>query len=192
MTTDKLIELMADAIGQAEGAPEGDRAHDIATARAVIQSLSSSGYMVVEGCQADCGEAACEDCGRLYGSAGFPDLIIPNSAWREISPNGDETGLLCPSCLIARLHINGRTCEGAFMSGPVISVSRELMTTMRWVENLREQGHGWSCPNCGDYRDATSSEAGLKSEATRSDEGDPASNSASLTPPEKGNDDGQD
>lgn len=91
----------------------------------------------------------CADCQRPYGSAGFPDLIIPNWAWRQISPSGDENGLLCPSCIIARLHISSITCEGAFMSGPVTSVSRELMTTMRWVENLREQGYGWQCPKCG-------------------------------------------
>ncbi len=97
----------------------------------------------------------CFDCNRPYGSAGFPDLIIPNDAWRQISPSGDEGGLLCPSCMIARLSISGIACEGAFMSGPITSVSRELMTTMRWVENLREQGHGWACPKCSELRENT-------------------------------------
>lgn len=97
-------------------------------------------------------DAKCEDCGRAYGSAGFPDLIIPNWAWRQISPSGDNGGLLCPSCLIARLAISGISCEGALMSGPIRTVSPELMTTMRWVENLKEQGHGWACPTCGDWR----------------------------------------
>lgn len=81
----------------------------------------------------------CHDCGRPYGSAGFPDLVIPNSAWRQISPTGDDGGLLCPSCICARLEISGITCEGAFMSGPIRTVSPELMTTMRWVENMRER-----------------------------------------------------
>lgn len=96
--------------------------------------------------------AECFDCKRPYADAGFADLIIPNDAWRRISPTGNEGGLLCPSCIVARLSISGITCEGALMSGPVRTVSRELMSTMRWVENLREQGHGWSCPDCGECR----------------------------------------
>ena len=97
--------------------------------------------------------AVCEDCNRPYGERGFHDLIIPNDAWRRISTNGDETGLLCPSCLLARLERAGISCDGALLSGPVRTVSPELMTTMRWVENLREQGHGWNCPKCGEWRD---------------------------------------
>lgn len=81
----------------------------------------------------------CHDCGRPYGSAGFPDLVIPNSAWRQISPTGDDGGLLCPSCICARLEISGITCEGAFMSGPIRSVSPELMWNMRMVENMLER-----------------------------------------------------
>lgn len=39
--------------------------------------------------------ADCEDCGRLYGEEnGFPDFIIPCSAWEQISTNGDESGSL--------------------------------------------------------------------------------------------------
>jgi predicted RNA-binding Zn-ribbon protein involved in translation (DUF1610 family) len=98
-------------------------------------------------------QAACEDCQRPYGDEhGFPDLVIPNWAWRKISPTGDDGGLLCPSCICKRLRDAGINCEGSFMSGPVRCVSPELMHTMRWVENLREHGHGWSCPNCGPTR----------------------------------------
>ena len=33
----------------------------------------------------------CYDCGRSYGDKhGFPDLIIPYSAWKKISPTNDE------------------------------------------------------------------------------------------------------
>lgn len=101
-------------------------------------------------------DAKCEDCGRSYGEEhGFPDLIIPNDAWRQISTNGDESGSLCPSCICKRLYDKGIRCEGASMSGPIESVSRTTMSNLRWIENLREQGHGWSCPKCGTYRDAT-------------------------------------
>ena len=82
----------------------------------------------------------CADCGRPYGSEnGFPDLVIENKAWRKISPTGDGGGLLCPSCICKRLAERGIGTTGAFMSGPVKTVSPELMATIRWVENLRER-----------------------------------------------------
>lgn len=81
--------------------------------------------------------ATCEDCDRPYGDeSGFPDFIIPFEAWRQISTRGDDSGLLCPSCIIKRLMDKGIRCEGAFMSGPVRSVSRETMQLMRQVENI--------------------------------------------------------
>ena len=83
----------------------------------------------------------CYDCHRHYADPGFPDLIIPNDAWRKISPTHDEGGLLCPSCICARLKKAGINCEGAFMSGPIESVSRPLMYALRRIENLSEQ-HG--------------------------------------------------
>jgi len=80
---------------------------------------------------------ACEDCARLYGDEhGFPDLIIPYSVWKEISPTGDDGGLLCPSCICRRLHAKGIKCEGSFMSGPIVSVSSATMSALRRVENI--------------------------------------------------------
>lgn len=98
---------------------------------------------------------SCQDCGRPYGDEhGFPDLIIPNDVWRRISPSGGDGGLLCPSCICARLSKAGiRQVAGSFMSGPIKSVDPDLMHTMRWVENLREQGHGWYCPDCNSARE---------------------------------------
>lgn len=100
------------------------------------------------------GHAYCDDCGREYGNEhGFPDLIVPKDIWHRISPTGDDGGLLCPSCICKRVHDIGVTrCEAAFLSGPLESIPSWAMHTMRWVENLRVQGHGWSCPNCGDGR----------------------------------------
>lgn len=80
---------------------------------------------------------ACEDCNRPYGDEhGFPDLIIPYDAWKQISPRGDDGGLLCPSCICRRLHDKGIRCEGAFMSGPIQSVSQATMSNLRRVENI--------------------------------------------------------
>ncbi len=80
--------------------------------------------------------AFCQDCNRPYGSGGFPDLIIPYWAWKQISPTGDDGGLLCPSCICERLHIQGIRCEGAFMSGPIETVSRPVMNALRRAENI--------------------------------------------------------
>jgi hypothetical protein len=80
---------------------------------------------------------SCEDCNRPYGHEhGFPDLIIPYDAWKQISTGGDDSGLLCPSCICKRLHDKGIRCEGAFMSGPIISVSGPMMDVMRRIENI--------------------------------------------------------
>lgn len=67
-------------------------------------------------------QGACWDCGRRYGDRyGFPDLIIDNVAWARISPTGDEGGLLCPSCILRRLHHAGIVTTGRFTSGPLAS-----------------------------------------------------------------------
>lgn len=88
-------------------------------------------------------EAKCEDCGRPYGDEhGFPDLIIEKAAWQAISPTGDDGGLLCPSCICRRLHEAGITTGGAFMSGPIESVSRFVMNNTRSMENRRAQMYG--------------------------------------------------
>ena len=89
----------------------------------------------------DKGGAACYDCGRQYGHEhGFPDLVIPNYIWKRISPSGNEGGLLCPSCICKRLHEAGiYSVEGAFMSGPIESVSRPTMYALRRAENLEER-----------------------------------------------------
>lgn len=80
---------------------------------------------------------SCQGCHRAYGDEhGFPDFIIPYDAWRQISPTKDDGGMLCPSCICQRLQEKGICCEGAFMSGPIISVSRTEMSNLRRVENI--------------------------------------------------------
>ena len=96
---------------------------------------------------ADSGEGsaatACYHCGEGYGSPCFPDLIVPNYIWVQISPTGDEGGLLCPNCICAALKAKGiRECPAAFMSGPIRTVSPDLMDVLRQVENLREASDG--------------------------------------------------
>lgn len=85
--------------------------------------------------------ATCYDCERPYGDEhGFPDLVIPLDVWKRISPSGNEGGLLCPSCICGRLYKAGiREVEGAFMSGPIMSVTRPTMNALRRVENLESR-----------------------------------------------------
>ena len=93
---------------------------------------------------------ACQDCQRPYGAEhGFPDLIIPFDAWKLISPSSDDGGLLCPSCICARLHKAGIRCEGAFMSGPIESVSYHTMSALRRVENIELAIRGRENAWCG-------------------------------------------
>ncbi len=89
-------------------------------------------------------KTGCYDCGRPYGDKhGFPDLIIPNYIWRRISPTGDDGGLLCPSCICARLYkAEIKRVEAAFMSGPIESVSRATMYALCRLENLEEKISG--------------------------------------------------
>ena len=100
-------------------------------------------------------ESSCYDCGRPYGNEhGFPDLIVSNDVWRQISPTKDNGGLLCPSCIVKRVAALGMSnVPAAFMSGPLKSVDPDLMFALRWIENLKEQGHGWTCPTCHQGRE---------------------------------------
>lgn len=80
---------------------------------------------------------SCHDCKRPYGDEhGFPDLVIPYDVWKQITPTEDDGGLLCPSCICKRLHDAGIECEGAFMSGPIRSVSYTEMGLLRRIENI--------------------------------------------------------
>lgn len=84
-------------------------------------------------------DAKCDDCGLGYGDDGFHDFIVSNDVWRRISSTGDDGGLLCPTCLVRALVKAGIKTEGAFMSGPVISVSQATMYAMRVAENQKER-----------------------------------------------------
>ncbi len=66
-------------------------------------------------------KVTCNDCDREYGDEfGFPDLVIPDWAWRAISPHGNSSGLLCPSCICKRLYDAKITnCPSSFNSGPL-------------------------------------------------------------------------
>lgn len=47
----------------------------------------------------------CYDCDKPYEQCG--DVSMDNETWRKISPTGDEGGLLCANCTMARLGKEG-------------------------------------------------------------------------------------
>lgn len=83
----------------------------------------------------------CNDCGRPYGDEhGFPDLMISNKIWEQISPTGDGGGLLCPSCMCKRLYLSGfRDVMGAFLSGPIKSAKAEDVEWMLRHQKLKDE-----------------------------------------------------
>jgi len=68
----------------------------------------------------------CHDCDRPYGDQyGFPDLVLPDDIWAKISPTGDEGGMLCPSCIVARCEQQGIKCQAIWRSGPFCQDDQE-------------------------------------------------------------------
>lgn len=67
---------------------------------------------------------ACHDCGLIYGGIGWCDVVIPNSVWVRISPAGDAGGILCFTCMAARLmklgivNVPMMICSGPFSHDP--------------------------------------------------------------------------
>lgn len=61
----------------------------------------------------------CAGCNRPYSDPGFMDLIVPDDIWSQISPTGDEGGLLCPGCIISAMIDADQVGEVVFRSGPL-------------------------------------------------------------------------
>lgn len=80
--------------------------------------------------------ARCYDCHLEYTDPGFQDFLVSNDIWRRISPTGDDGGLLCSACMMRALVKAGVTTEGAFFSGPIISVTKPTMMAILQIENL--------------------------------------------------------
>ena len=51
--------------------------------------------------------AGCYDCGLSYTDPGWIEAIIPDKVWNQISPTGDQAGLLCITCISRRLRAKG-------------------------------------------------------------------------------------
>ncbi len=49
----------------------------------------------------------CYDCDKPYGEDDWIEAIIPDKIWNQISPNKDQGGILCISCMSRRLKEMG-------------------------------------------------------------------------------------
>ncbi len=69
---------------------------------------------------------ACYDCGLVYGSQPWADIIVPDVVWRRISPTRDDGSLLCFNCINCRLAALGlRNVPFQITSGPFCFMPRE-------------------------------------------------------------------
>lgn len=86
--------------------------------------------------------SGCYDCNLPYTDPGFADLIIPDWAWKKITPrpNGDGLeGLLCPTCICRRLTYAGiENCPSAFMSGPLNFDVYTAQSTWKYMKYREE------------------------------------------------------
>jgi len=61
--------------------------------------------------------AGCYECGLDYQDPGWIEAIIPDKIWNEISPTGDQAGLLCITCISRRLVKKGYKRVPVWLSG---------------------------------------------------------------------------
>ena len=52
-------------------------------------------------------KCCCYDCGLDYGDLGWVEAVIPDKVWNEISPTGNQGGILCITCISRRLVKKG-------------------------------------------------------------------------------------
>ena len=85
--------------------------------------------------------ASCYDCDLPYDQDdGFEDFVVQNHIWEKISPTGDEGGILCANCICRRLTKAGISgVPGAYMSGPIDTVSEHVMEALLIAENCWER-----------------------------------------------------
>ena len=59
----------------------------------------------------------CYECGLDYQDPGWIEAIIPDKIWNEISPTGNQAGLLCIICISRRLVEKGYKKVPVWLTG---------------------------------------------------------------------------
>jgi hypothetical protein len=81
---------------------------------------------------------SCYDCGLPYEE--MHDFLIPREIWIKISPTENDGSILCANCIVKRLEKGGfKDIPGAYMSGPIKSVSEETMDMILQLETIKRQ-----------------------------------------------------
>lgn len=52
---------------------------------------------------------ACYGCGLPYAGEHWVEAVVPHDVWAQISPSGDEGGILCINCMAGELVGLGMT-----------------------------------------------------------------------------------
>ncbi len=81
-------------------------------------------------------KAKCARCMCPYGAFGFHDMIVPDDVWAQISPSGNEGGLLCPTCILAAMDdLKLKEVPVWFASGPacISETARAEKYCVLWV-----------------------------------------------------------
>lgn len=58
-------------------------------------------------------DASCCDCARPYSAIG--DCSVAYEIWRQIAPTPHGGGVLCPNCMLERLHVLNLSNVGAIL-----------------------------------------------------------------------------
>lgn len=63
--------------------------------------------------------ASCYDCGLEYGGPAWIEVVVPDSVWDLIRPDGAEGsgGLLCITCISRRINEAGMKDVPVFLCG---------------------------------------------------------------------------
>jgi hypothetical protein len=86
-------------------------------------------------------KAYCFDCGLDYDK--FEDLVLPDDVWKQISPTGDEGGLLCPTCIANRMYKIGLWYDNGFFNPKGSATKTGTLTC------YDEDHNAWECSKCG-------------------------------------------
>lgn len=84
---------------------------------------------------------ACPDCGLHYGGIGWCDAHVPTDVWIQISPSGNEGGVLCITCMARRIELLGLDNVPLLIgSGPWDFDTAIERTRLEALEQGRRQG----------------------------------------------------
>jgi len=95
--------------------------------------------------------AKCYDCGLDYEGNGWIEAVIPDKVWNDISPSGDQGGLLCITCIARRLVEKGYKRVPVWLCGieplrPIIGDPGDTEAALFLLREFPKGGYVWK-PN---------------------------------------------